>query len=349
MSENINYFKYKGRLAELMWLYVVVTFLLLITIFVYWPWARMRIRRYVIGNTYLNNTPLCYTGTMEGALRDGLHNMHAPRQLLRGVAQAAAVLRIADMILPSSIIDIILKPYAIYNELRYHWAHIFYKNLNCNLNNVPPHNFAIYTIANYATLGLFAPYFNIKKQQFLSDNMQVGSTPVTFNGHSSALYKIHVLTLLLLLIVPFIFMLYDIDIIVLLVASIFCVSRAWYVAAFKNYIYAATTIGHVRIQGNYSAKDVAIYYMTNLFVGVAWVMLLYWGLWIATLPSSDLFMIVKIVIFVMAAPFAVGVFFSIIKHKSSKFHCSRVRLLGDLSALPAATPAPDIKTGEGVG
>ncbi len=193
-SENASLitwrFAFLGNAGALFEIAVVNLFLTLVTCGIYVFWAKVRVRRYLFGQTEFAGDPFCYHGT-------GLALMHGylKATLAFGIPYVCLTwgpkflvmdpwIQVATMSL-GFILIIIVIPVAIVTARRYRLTCTSWRGIRCSFAGPTWAYVKLYTtslILTVITLGAYAPFFDARSQAFLTSHSYIGNQSFSFDG-----------------------------------------------------------------------------------------------------------------------------------------------------------------------
>ncbi|MHC4537111.1 MAG: YjgN family protein [Planctomycetota bacterium] len=186
--------KFTGSAGEYFRIWIVNTFLTVITLGIYAAWAKVRTRRYFYANTKLDDYPFEYTANPVAILIGNL--------ILAG---GIVLIAVANYILPvlSDLFGIafaIILPFLIYKSLRFRARNSAYRNIRFHFVGTLGQSYRIYfwiPILIPFTIGLLYPYWALRRKEYFFDNFSYGSAKNNFYGESGPFYRIYLLCALM--------------------------------------------------------------------------------------------------------------------------------------------------------
>lgn len=185
---------FTGTAGEYFRIWIVNLFLTVITLGIYYAWAKVRSRRYFYTHTLLANHPFDY-------LAD-------PRALLKGYLLIAGVILVyvlGSQIEPTiSALAIMafygLLPYLVYKSLRFRAHNTAYRNLRFAFHGTVQESYQIFLLWPMLiplTLGLIFPYIAFRQRQYAFNNFAYGTTRNQFSGAAGKFYAVYTAAALL--------------------------------------------------------------------------------------------------------------------------------------------------------
>lgn len=196
---------FHGSGGTLFGIHVVNVLLTIVTLGIYYFWAKTRVRRYLAGQTEIEGDRFAYHGT--------------PRELLFGALKALLVFGLPILVLNlvrdvlgvSSPVKVIaglasagllflFYPVAIVGSRRYRLSRLSWRGINFSFQGRTLEMIMMVlhgTILTGLTLGLYYPFFVIRRQAFLVSNSYFGGERFAFSGRARDLFWSFVIALLL--------------------------------------------------------------------------------------------------------------------------------------------------------
>ena len=229
--------RFRGSAMGLFGIQAVNALLTLLTLGVYYFWAKTRVRGYVLGETEFEEDRFAYHGS--------------GRELLIGFAKGVAVFFIpiaALTILPEVyrapaevrsslrsllwLVGLLLVPVAMVGARRYRLSRMSWRGIRFSFRGSVRKFVGIFvvgTVLTSLTAGLYYPIFGTQRQAFMVSNAYFGSRKFDFDGRGRDLMK------------PFIVML-------LLFIPTLGLSWFWFTARRQRYFTEHTRFGAVRFR-----------------------------------------------------------------------------------------------------
>ncbi|MBL0318652.1 MAG: DUF898 family protein [Alphaproteobacteria bacterium] len=258
---------YDGTTNTIWSMWILNLVLKIITLGTYTFWGKTRMRRYLVESFSLMGDRFTYTGRGTELLLG----------FLKTLPFWAAFITLFLIIPPTMMNRAILYVYpfvlilvlaASYAGLRYRYSRIFWRGVCLQLKG-SAWFYAFYTIGQLVltllTLGIYAPYADIKCTQYLYKNSYFGSQPFYMTPSPRLLMKTNIVTLLLALVT-------------------FGVARLWYSAKLHNHIFASLRLGHFRFHTTYSGYNILELLFGNIILILAPYLIVFSVLFFATPP-----------------------------------------------------------------
>ncbi len=182
--------EFRGNANEYFRIWVVNTFLTIITLGIYAAWAKVRTRKYFYRNTYLDGHPFDYTGDPAAILKgyvivcSGLLIYYLTRAYY--VAYSLIILALFGLVIPL----------LVYKSLRFFAQNSAYRNIRYRFSGTLADSYRTYLLYPLLipfTLGLIAPYWEYRKKRYFFDNFAFGSTKNAFSGSHGPFYRVYIL------------------------------------------------------------------------------------------------------------------------------------------------------------
>ncbi len=186
-------FTFTGNASEYFRIWIVNTFLTIVTFGIYAAWAKVRNRQYLYANTQLAGHSFSYLAN--------------PISILRGnliLAGGLAVYTLTDMYftLLSGVIVLIfylVLPWLLYKTLRFKAHNSAWRNIRFRFLGDLGDSYLVYLLFPIAlpfTLGLLIPYWDLAKRRYFFNNMAFGKTRNRFEGKAGPFYMAYLLAIL---------------------------------------------------------------------------------------------------------------------------------------------------------
>jgi uncharacterized membrane protein YjgN (DUF898 family) len=245
--------KYESKLSTIYYIWFFNLILKILTLMIYTPWAKTRMRKYLYGSISIFGENLQYSGT--------------GRELFKGSAKAIIFLFLLSLISSiaaaflfikgsflESVISIILIAglvyYAQYSALKYRLNRTRWCGIKSSLSG-KSFNYLKFrftrAIFNILTLGFLGGRVDLSAKKYVINNISTGTLKWNFEGDVNALDKINFITWILAI-------------------PTLGISRFWYIAALKNYCWQATKIGNISFVSDYKAGEIFNLYLGNLII-----------------------------------------------------------------------------------
>jgi uncharacterized membrane protein YjgN (DUF898 family) len=255
---------FRGSGGTLFGIHVVNVLLTLVTVGIYYFWAKTRVRRYLAGQTEIEGDRFAYHGT--------------PRELLLGMLKALLVFGLPILVLDliRDVLDVpshvkliagflsaamifLFYPVAIVGSRRYRLSRISWRGIHFSFQGRMLELIMMVLhggILTGLTLGLYYPVFAVRRQAFLVSNSYFGGERFAFTGRGRDLFW------------PF-------AIAVLLTIPTLGLCWIWYVARKRRYFWDHTRFGDARFSCSITSGALLRLWVVNAILllctlGLAW-------------------------------------------------------------------------------
>lgn len=198
-------FAFNGQGGTLFGIQIVNMFLTLLTLGLYYFWAKVRVRRYLFSQTECEGDRFAYHGT--------------GRELMTGFMKAAIVFGIPYLMLAvlpdflemhplvraganwsAALVLFLFVPVAVVSARRYRCSRTSWRGIRFSFRG-RTWEFVKLTVKgsllNALTLGAYYPYYQVRRQTYLTTQTYFGSQPLDFDGEAAALVPSFTAALLL--------------------------------------------------------------------------------------------------------------------------------------------------------
>jgi len=231
----------------------LVNFVLtLVSLGLYWFWGRVRIRRYVLGQSEIEGDRFAYHGTGKELLIGffkvtllfgiplALISTFLPALLGEAAAQTILVIL-------GYAIGLFFWPYAMVSARRYRLSRTSWRGIRFSFRGPAGpfvRLFARGSILTTVTLGLYYPIFDVSRQHYLVSHSWFGSRRFWFDGEGSDLFR------------PFV-------VAVLLTIPTLGLSWFWYVARRRRYVWDHTGLDQARFRCTVRGGPLLLLWVVN--------------------------------------------------------------------------------------
>jgi uncharacterized membrane protein YjgN (DUF898 family) len=197
VGSTVQHTSFHGTGGTLFGIHLVNALLTLVTLGIYYYWAKVRVRTFLFSQTafagdrfsYHGNARELFNGAMKATLVFGL-----PYTLLSNggsFLESGLAVQIALQV-AASLLLVLFIPVAIASARRYRLSRTAWRGIRFSFQGKTL-DFVKLWFSGYcltgATLGLYYPYFSTRKHAFLTEHSYVGSEPFKFSGIGSALFR----------------------------------------------------------------------------------------------------------------------------------------------------------------
>ena len=247
-------FAFFGKGSTLFGIYIVNLFLILITLGIYYFWAKVRIRKYLWGQADFDGDRFSYHGTGKESLLGWLKAFlifilpclllqNLPIMLgMRGLMPLAGLLAV--------ILIYLFIPFAMVGTRRYRLSRTAWRGIRFSFRGHWRECGKILLIGGILmglTLGLYYPYFKMKMSSFFLSNTWFGNGRFAFNGKGGDLFGKFIIALLLA--IPTLF-----------------ISLIWFSYKKTVYVWNHTTFEQAAFKTDVTFGGVLFLYLTNVVV-----------------------------------------------------------------------------------
>lgn len=188
---------FHGVGGTLFGIHLVNTLFTLLTLGFYYYWGKVRVRKYLFGQTEFAGDRFSYHGNarelLNGALKASLV-FGVPYYLLSNAGPFLELNMAAQIVLQASgwLLLLLFIPFAVVSSRRYRMSRSAWRGIRFSFQGKAL-DFLKLWFAGYfltgVTLGLYYPYFSTNKQTFLTTHSYFGSEPFKFSGNGAMLFR----------------------------------------------------------------------------------------------------------------------------------------------------------------
>ncbi len=226
----------------------------LLTLGVYYFWAKIRVRRYVYEHTFFDGDPLAFHGTGKEMLLGWLKALPFLAVILWGPTFLPLIwpspYAEAVAIVVAVVAALVLWPLAQIGARRYRLSRSSWRGIRFSFRGTRSRYFGIFMAGSFLglfTLGLSSPFFSVWEHRFFVTNSHLGNQRFGFRGRDGDLL---VQFLLAALLTPLTLGLY----------------WFWYQAYRERYLWSNTTFGSATFRCTLSGKQLFRLTMGNFFL-----------------------------------------------------------------------------------
>ena len=188
---------FHGAGGTLFGIHLVNTLLTLVTLGIYYYWAKVRVRTYLFGQTEFAGDRFSYHGSarelLNGSMKAGLI-FGVPYLLLKNAGHFLEVNMAIQIALQTaaSLLLVLFIPVAIASSRRYRLSRTAWRGIRFSFQGKTLDFIKLWLFGYFLTgitLGLYYPYFSTKKQAVLTAHSYFGSEPFKFSGDGAALVR----------------------------------------------------------------------------------------------------------------------------------------------------------------
>jgi uncharacterized membrane protein YjgN (DUF898 family) len=255
---------FHGTGGTLFGIHVVNTLLILVTLGIYYFWAKTRVRRYLAGQTEMELDRFAYHGTAKELLLGTLKAVVVfglPVLLLnfiRDVLEVPVALKVIAGVISGSLIFVFF-PVAVVGARRYRLSRMSWRGIRFSFRGRVWDLVKIFILGTFltgVTLGLYYPFFLVDRQRFLVSHSYFGSERFGFTGRGRELFG------------PFVFA-------ILLTLPTLGLIWVWYVARKRRFFWDHTSLGPARFSCHVTGGALLGLWAVNAILlvgtlGIAW-------------------------------------------------------------------------------
>ncbi|MFQ5586193.1 MAG: YjgN family protein [Thermodesulfobacteriota bacterium] len=180
--------QFSGSAGEYFRIWIVNTFLTIITFGIYAAWAKVRTRRYFYAHTKLGGHPFDYLADPVAILKGNL--------ILGGglILYSSSNFLYPGLNLVVVVIIGILFPFLIYKSLRFYAHNSAFRNIRFRFRGRLKESYFTYLLIPLLipfTLGLITPYWVYRRKEYFFNNFAFGTSGTVFSGRAAPFYHIY--------------------------------------------------------------------------------------------------------------------------------------------------------------
>ncbi|HSL47732.1 MAG TPA: YjgN family protein [Candidatus Deferrimicrobiaceae bacterium] len=226
---------FHGTGGTLFGIHIVNTLLTLVTLGIYYFWAKTRLRQYLFSQTEIEGDRFAYHGTGRELLLGTLKAVlvfGVPIFLLnvvRDVLDVPVLVKVGAGLLSASLL-FVLFPVAMVGARRYRLSRTSWRGIRFSFRGRAWEMMKIFILGTFFTgftLGLYYPFFLVARQTFMVSHSYFGNERFDFDGQGRDLFWPFVLSILLTL-------------------PTLGLCWAWYIARKRRYFWDHTAFGAAR-------------------------------------------------------------------------------------------------------
>ena len=177
-NTNQNYnLQFFGKGSEYFSIMIANWLLTLVTLGVYYPWARAKTLKYTFGQTALNNERFHFSGTGKEIFRGLIKVLLFYAVILAGYMILALQGWIFPAILFLFLSLILIVPIAIHGSLRYRMSRTSYRGIRFGYRGDRTYlfnNYVKWGLLTLVTLGIYGSWMSIKVRRYTHQNIRYG-------------------------------------------------------------------------------------------------------------------------------------------------------------------------------
>ena len=257
-------FSFRGKGGELFGLYLINLFLSLITLGIYYFWGKVKVRKYLFGRTEFWEERFVYHGTGKELLVGffkALVVFFVPLYVLTAAPaflEAGPVVQAVAMGLTYGIVMVFV-PLAMVGARRYRLSRTSWRGIRFSFRGEAWDFIKIFglgSILSTLTLGLYFPFFDARRYDFMVSQSYFGTQRFSFDGRGKDLFRHFLLAILLTL-------------------PTLGLYWFWYWARRQRYYWEHTSIGSARFRSTVTGRalmnlKIANFLIALLTLGLGW-------------------------------------------------------------------------------
>ncbi|MCS6818809.1 MAG: YjgN family protein [Chitinophagales bacterium] len=199
-------FKFHGSGGTLFGIFFLNLILIVLTLGIYYPWARAKMMQYLYGELELDRSRFQFHGTGKEMFLGFLKSILVVAVLygLLMLIQFAPNTTIMLIALAAYAVGIvIIIPIAIHGTLRYRMSRTSYKGIHFGYRgnrNEFIKLFVINTLLTIITLGFYGPWQTVNLRKYIISHIRLGSVSLDYDGSGKSLFLLHLKGIILTII-----------------------------------------------------------------------------------------------------------------------------------------------------
>ncbi|MBA4417026.1 MAG: hypothetical protein C0392_03805 [Syntrophus sp. (in: bacteria)] len=178
--------EFTGTPREYFRIWIVNTFLTIVTIGIYAAWAKVRTRQYFYAHTRLAGQPFHFLGQPMAILKGNL--------IIGTGLIIYLVLKGFDPVYASAVLTVfyLILPYLLYKSLRFNTRYSAFRNIRFRFLGTIGESYLTYLFFPVLipfTLGIIMPYWEFRRKRYLFNNLAFGATRAVFKGMPGFFYR----------------------------------------------------------------------------------------------------------------------------------------------------------------
>jgi uncharacterized membrane protein YjgN (DUF898 family) len=255
---------FHGNGGTLFGIHLVNVLLTLVTLGIYYFWAKTRVRRYLSGQTQIEGDRFAYHGTARELLLGTLKAVlvfGVPiffLNFVRDVLDVALLLKVIAGVVSGSLLFVFF-PVAMVGARRYRLSRTSWRGIRFSFRGRVWDLVRIFIVGSFltgVTFGLYYPFFLVSRQTFMVAHSYFGSERFDFTGRGRDLFG------------PFV-------VAILLTLPTLGLCWVWYIALKRRYFWDHTQFGTARFSCSVSGGALLGLWVVNVLLlvctlGLAW-------------------------------------------------------------------------------
>jgi uncharacterized membrane protein YjgN (DUF898 family) len=188
---------FKGHGSELLGIWIVNFLLTVITLGLYYPWAKVRSLKFFFGNTELAGSSFSFTGNGTEIF------MGFIKALLIIIAAYVIYFLMFFMNMPILgglillVVFVFLIPVAIHGTLRYRLSRTAWRGIHMGYRGEIDSIIKLYiqgSLFTILTLGIYSPWFIIDIRKYIIDRVKFGNVSFEYNGSGTEYFVLNLIS-----------------------------------------------------------------------------------------------------------------------------------------------------------
>jgi uncharacterized membrane protein YjgN (DUF898 family) len=197
-EKQITYFSFTGKGSDYFAIEIVNFLLTVVTLGLYYPWAKAKSLQYLYRKTELDGTPFVFHGT--------------GREMFIGFIKGLGVfVALYTLLFMASLVEptflkvlfffgflmgfLLLIPIALHGMMRYRTSRTSWRGIHMGYRGELSEMITTYLVGFFLTvmtLGIYGPWFVVKVRKQMIDNVRFGNVSLRYVGEGSDLLLLHV-------------------------------------------------------------------------------------------------------------------------------------------------------------
>ncbi|MFY8034535.1 MAG: YjgN family protein, partial [Flexibacteraceae bacterium] len=168
--------------------------LTVLTLGLYYPWARVQRMRYMLNNLWLDGAPFVFEATGEEVFK-GFIKVYAVLAALGGLYIYALVAQeiLLQLWMPAifTLFSLVITPLAIHGSLRYRCSKTSWKGIYFNYSGRLGPIYSLYIkniLLTIFTAGIYGSWAQVNLMSFLAENLRLGNVEFKYKGDGTKIF-----------------------------------------------------------------------------------------------------------------------------------------------------------------
>ncbi|MFQ5899780.1 MAG: YjgN family protein [Candidatus Methylomirabilia bacterium] len=252
---EVRRLSFEGTGGSLFGIHIVNVFLTVLTLGVYYVWAKVRVRRYVLSQTEFEGDRFAYhgtgkelaTGLLKAAVVFGLPVMFL--RVVSEVLDVGVMVKLVAELLAGGIF-LVFYPVAMVGARRYRLSRTSWRGIRFSFRGRALDFIKLFVGGSFLTaltLGLYAPIFAVRRYEFMTSHSYFGTQNFRFDGQGRDLLGSYLLALLLTL-------------------PTLGLCWFWFLARKRRYLWDRTSFGDTRFHSTVTGGRLLALHLGNLLL-----------------------------------------------------------------------------------